>query len=231
MIHFPLNSVTLSSRCKDLILRHAKVTTFSDNRIIYLQEDLADRFYIVMSGYVRLSYILENGTAILYGIVPPGQSFGELSVFDNSAHTDTASAVGSVSLLSVRADFIHAECARNEEMRTLLSGLVASRYRSYIDTTKGLYLNNLSARLAMALLRLAYSFQQATMVGEQKCLYLGPIVTQTDLGAMARGTRGNVNRLLKRWERDHLILLRDRQIILLDPEGLELLTQGSGDDA
>lgn len=230
MIHFPLSSASLSSRCKDLILKQGKVASYSDNKIIYLQEDRADRFFIVISGYVRLSYILENGATILYGIVPPGQSFGELGVYDRSEYTDTASAVGSVSVLSVRADLFHSRCDSDEELRSALSALIAERYKAYIDITKALYLGNLSARLAMSLLSLARSFNQTMAVGGRQYPYVGSMVTQTDLGAMARGTRGNVNRLLKRWERGKLILMRDRRIILLDPDGLELLTLRNGED-
>jgi CRP/FNR family cyclic AMP-dependent transcriptional regulator len=230
MIHFPFGASNISSQCKELIIKNSKTVTFAENKIIYLQEDVADKFFIVLTGYVRLSYIMENGTAILYGIVPPGQCFGELGAFERSAYTDTASAVGSVTVLSVRANIFHSGCADNHELRSALSVLVASRYKAYIDVTKGLYLSHLSSRLATSLMRLAHSFNQTTEIKGRSFLYLGPMVTQSDLGAMARGTRGNVNRLLKKWERDGIILLQDRKIILLDPGKLEQISLGGGEE-
>lgn len=231
MMHWSADSPDFSSDSKDEILKYSKKSVFLQNSVIYLQEDVADRFFIVLSGYVRLSYIMEDGTAILYGIVPPGQSFGELGVFDRSVYMDTASAIGSVSLLSVRADVFHSDLNQSAELRSALSALIADRYKAYINVTKSLYLSNLSARLAVSLLRLAQSFDQTIEFAGKSYLHLGAMVTQSDLGAMARGTRGNVNRVLKKWERDGLILLQDRKIILLDPEELEQLVMRGGDSS
>jgi CRP-like cAMP-binding protein len=56
---------------------------------------------------------------------------------------------------------------------------------------------------------------------------LGSVVTQCDLGAMARGTRGNVNRALKSWEKRGWIAMQGRSILLLNREKLENLSSES----
>ena len=55
----------------------------------------------------------------------------------------------------------------------------------------------------------------------KKAECLGPEVKQRDLGSMARGTRENVNKSLRRWEKERILALEDRHIILLDREQLE----------
>ncbi|MEO9530051.1 Crp/Fnr family transcriptional regulator [Roseibium sp.] len=229
MIHWLPENSELSPKIREAILKYSARNVYSKNGIVYFQEDKADKFYIVLSGYVRLSYIMEDGTAILYAIVPPGQSFGELGVFDRSVYTDTASAIGSVSVLAVSAGVFHSNVPFSTELREALSSLIVDRYRTYIDVTKSLYLSNLSARLAMSLLRLVNSLGQTIDLNGKSCPYLGSMVTQSDLGAMARGTRGNVNRVLKRWEREGLILVQDRKVILLDPDELENVAIRGGD--
>lgn len=149
---------------KDLFLKQSTRTSYSDNGIIYLQEDSAEKLYLVVSGYVRLSYIMENGTTILYAIVPPGQSFGELGVFHQSVYVDTASAIGPVTVFSVRASLFHAETKHNSSFRNALSAIVADRYKTYIYVTKSLYFCNLSGRLAMSVLRLAQALAQTTEI-------------------------------------------------------------------
>jgi len=230
MIHWLPEHGELASKVKEAFLKYSIRHVYPKNGVIYLQEDDADKFYIVLSGHVRLSYIMEDGTAILYAIVPPGQSFGELGVFDRSVYTDTASAIGPVSVLAVRAEVFHSNVAHNEDLRSALSSLIVERYKTYIDVTKSLYLSTLSARLAMSLLRLVKSLGQTIDLDGKGYPYLGSVVTQSDLGAMARGTRGNVNRVLKKWERDGLILVKDRKIILLDPDELELVALRGGED-
>ncbi len=229
-MHWSLENTSLCSEVKSAFLKNSTRSVYSKSGVIYLQEDKADKFYIVLSGYVRLSYIMEDGSAILYAIVPPGRSFGELGVFDRSVYTDTASAIGSVSVMAIRADVFHSGAPYSEESRRALSALIVDRYKAYINVTKCLHLSSLKARLAMSLLRLVNTLGQMTDVDGKEYPYLGPMITQSDLGAMARGTRGNVNRLLKGWEQDGLIMMKDRKIILLESEELELVALRSGDE-
>ena len=220
MLHWFPENEKLAAKVKEIFLQYSTRQVIHNNGVLYLQEDKAEKFYIVMSGYVRLSYFMEDGSSILYAIVPPGQSFGELGVFDRSVYTDTATAIGSVCVLAVRADVFHINTPYQSELKAALSALLAERYKTYIDVTKCLYLGNLSARLAMSLLRLVKSLGQNMVIEGRTYQYLGPMVTQSDLGAMARGSRGNVNRLLKKWAEDGLILIQDRKIILLDRKEL-----------
>lgn len=229
-MHWPLENMDFEPDVREAFLSNSTRHVFQRNGVIYLQEDKADRFYVVLSGYVRLSYIMEDGTAILYAIVPPGQSFGELGVYDRSVYTDTASAIGTVSVLSVRAEAFHASGPLAEDMSSALCALIVERYKAYIDVTKSLHLNTLSARLAMSLMRLVRTLGQTIEIDGKLYPYLGPMVTQSDLGAMARGTRGNVNRVLNRWVDAGLIAIQDRKIILLDQDELEFTALSVGDD-
>lgn len=228
MLHWLPDYDEFAGDSKAAILNASYKTVYNKNSVIYLQEDPAEKFYIVLSGYVRLSYIMEDGTAILYAIVPPGESFGELGVFSRSCYTDTASTIGTVSVLAVNADVFHSNDSSGQEIRTALSDLIANRYRTYIDVTKSLYLTSLSARLALSLLRLTMSLGHTMQYKGRMVPYLGSMVTQSDLGAMARGTRGNVNRVLKTWEREGLIVAQERKIIILDPDRLEMQALNGG---
>ena len=56
---------------------------------------------------------------------------------------------------------------------------------------------------------------------------LGPVVSQRDLGAMARGTRENVNKIMKTWEKAGLIAQEDRHILILDRDALDDIARGA----
>lgn len=56
---------------------------------------------------------------------------------------------------------------------------------------------------------------------------LGPVITQRDLGYMARGTRENVNKTLRSWEKEGWIKLEDRHLLMLDRDALEDFSRGS----
>lgn len=228
MFHWPKELKFSPGELSIDLLANARRNVLPDGGVIYLQEDPADVFYIVVSGYVRLSYLLEDGTSILYAIVPPGNSFGELGVLDGSVYQDTASAIGPVSYLTLRADLFHGGGSDCAKLMSALNELVVDRYKTYIDATKVLYLSSLTSRLALSILRLAKMMDQKVEFEGKTYEYLGPMVTQSDLGSMARGTRGNVNKILKKWQQSGLITVSDRKIILIKPDQLEQESFASG---
>lgn len=215
---------TLSRPVKNSIVQRSVTRTFSNNGIIYFQEDDATSFHFVVSGHVRLSYLMEDGTAILYTIVPPGHSFGELGVFDNGQYHDTASAIGKTQILSVKADVNSVSDTCGGQLQNALSKLIAKRYRTYIDVTKSLFLKSLQARLAQSLLRLVDSLGETATYQGSAVACLGSAVNQSDLGSMARGTRGNINRTLKGWETNNWIAIENRKILILDRQAILNLT-------
>ncbi len=214
----------LPTPVKDSIVQKSVVRTFSNNSIIYFQEDDATSFYFVVSGYVRLSYLMEDGTAILYTIVPSGHSFGELGVLDQGQYPDTASAIGTTQILSVKVDLNGSAHNYSDKLKIALGRLVAKRYRTYIDVTKGLYLKSLQARLAQSLLRLVDSLGEKALYEGRELACLGPAINQSDLGSMARGTRGNINRTLKGWEAKKWIAIENRRTFILDRQSILNLT-------
>lgn len=202
---------------------------YNNNEFIYLQEDEATSLYFVRAGHVRLSQILEDGSAILFAILPPGEAFGELGVFESGLHSDMATAVGSSVVASIPARAYRRICDQHPSLDHALGRLVARRYRSYIDLTRALSLNSLAARLAQALLRLADGLGSHVQHNGRRVPCVGAVVNQTDLGLMARGARGNVNRALKAWERAGWIATANRSILILDREQLELLALQEND--
>ena len=193
------------------------------NESIYIQEDIADYLYIVVSGYVKISYILEDGNCILLGIVPPGEGFGELGVYEGDCHTETASAMGDACIARIRADVFRDKMLHQAEVQGFLAQLLARRYRWYLQSTRNLSLSSLSARLSQVLLFLCKSLGRSMDVEGKSYPYLPTMITQSDLGAMARGTRGNVNRLLKKWEREGWIQLINRRIVIIKKSRLEAI--------
>jgi CRP/FNR family transcriptional regulator, cyclic AMP receptor protein len=195
----------------------------SHNEVIYLQEDKAEYLYIVVSGHVRLSYVMEDGSAILYALLPPAQTFGELGILDGRTNCDMAMGAGHTVIAMISAKKFHSLCARFPELRDFIAHLVARRYRSYIELTRIMSFKRLNVRIALALLRLADGLNSCRRFNGREVLCVGSVVTQADIGLMARGSRGNVNRALKAWERRGWLVIRDRTILIVNRTALEAL--------
>lgn len=214
---------TLSPTAWAELERTAQKRRFEHNGFIYLQDDTATHLYFVVSGHVRISSLLEDGTAVLHAILPAGESFGELGVFEESTYCDMATAIGPSTVAGIALPVLRTLGERHPDVRDALARAVARRYRGYVMLTRDLSLKTLAARLAQAVLRLASQIGTRTPFRGRPVRTIAGLVTQSDLGLMARGSRGNVNRVLKTWERAGWIAIVDRCILILDPCQLEAL--------
>lgn len=111
-------------------------------------------------------------------------------------------------------------------MHQSVAKIVARRYRNHVAVSRALYLPNLKMRLSNALLSLLADLGNSIRYRGAMRDCLGPVVSQRDLGAMARGTRENVNKALRGWEKDGIVALEDRHIVILDRTALENLANG-----
>jgi CRP/FNR family transcriptional regulator, cyclic AMP receptor protein len=205
----------------EALLAAAVKRCYADSEFVYLQDDEADHLYFVAGGHIRLSYLMDDGSAVLYAILPAGESFGELGVFEANSYCDMATAVGPTVVAGVSSKVFRALSERYPQLNAALARLVARRYRSYVTLMQNLSLKSLPARLAQALLRLADQLNTREQFASRDVSYVGSMVTQADLGLMARGARGNVNRALKSWERAGWIAIQDRCIFILNRAKLE----------
>ena len=73
---------------------------------------------------------------------------------------------------------------------------------------------NLSGRLALSLLYLLDVVGTRVTVQGREVECRGPEVTQRDLGTLARGTRENVNKMLRTWIKEDVLEIEDRHIIV-----------------
>lgn len=229
----PLNSLSIlphfqasgfSNLSPDLVARLnmlGHVRQLGPNDFVYLQEDEATSFYFVQSGHIKLSYLLEDGTAILFSVLPPGESFGELGIFDGEGHAEMATSIGESTIISIPRSALHGLAEQSAELDLALGKTIARRYRSYISLSRILGLKTLAGRLSQSLVRLADILGEHVPYHGREVLQIGPFVTQTDLGLMARGARGNVNRTLKMWEAEGWIAMEHRRILILDRTSLE----------
>jgi CRP-like cAMP-binding protein len=217
----PLLLKGLDDTAQAAFLARAVRRAYAPNQFIYVQDDDPECLYFVAEGYIRLSYLMEDGSTVLHAVLSAGEAFGELAVFDNGQHCDTATAIGPVVVLAVPIAAFRALAESNPSITRALAKLVAKRYRAYVELTRTLSLKSLAGRLSQTLLRIADSVGQTATIRGRPCLAVPSVITQTDLGLMARGARGNVNRAIKQWQRLGWIALQDRSILIVDRRQLE----------
>lgn len=212
----------------DFIRPYLSVQSFQANNVVYFQGDQNNCLYFVTRGYVRLSYISEDGVVTLHSIVPPGRSFGEAGAFDTVGFVDSAFTATQTELLVLNLCWLEDASGPAAKMQGHVARLIARRLRDHVEFTRALYRPILVQRLSHSLLRLLDLMGNEIRYRGQMYRCLGPVVTQRDLGSMARGTRENVNKMLRKWHDDGILTLEDRHIIVLDEARLLALTLSDG---
>lgn len=211
----------LSDEARAVLRAHTRRRSLAANTVVYFQDDPASNFFFIERGHVRLTHIMEDGSVALYAIIPSGASFGEAGSFDPAGYCDTATTIDAAEILVVDMNWIDREGRTYDELRRLLTRLISARHRAHIEVTRALYLPNLTSRLALAILRLLDTLGNSLRYQNRLVPVLGPVVTQRDLGAMARGTRENVNKILRVWISEGIVVVEDRHIILTNRSKLE----------
>jgi len=193
--------------------------TFHKGAVVFVQEELGDRMFVVAEGSVRLLIHSHDGEVIELVRRTPPEVFGELAVLDGGPRSATAEATQRTRLVVVtRRDLI--DLLRSEQVLVdaLLYSIGALVRRANRQTADLAFLT-VADRVAGRLLDLA-GWQDEETAPER----LQPVqVTQTDLAQMVSGTRQTVNKVLGNFESRGLIRVAGQTIVLVHPQQLHRL--------
>jgi CRP/FNR family transcriptional regulator, dissimilatory nitrate respiration regulator len=122
-------AVLFSSLPRELtqsIVRQAASRPYGRGETIFIQGDLAENIYVVLSGWVKLFRITPTGAEAVVGVFTKGRSFGEAVALEGTPYPVTAEAVTDSRLLVVRAGIIGTMMRERPEMAM---AVVASTFR------------------------------------------------------------------------------------------------------
>lgn len=90
------------------LMECSEIKTFEDKTILFLENDIADKFYVILEGQVRI-YKQETETTIhVHALLHQKDVFGEMSIFETGRRSASAQVLGSTTLLMVNgADFLN----------------------------------------------------------------------------------------------------------------------------
>lgn len=218
----------LSSACKAAIISAAVHHRFDDEQVIFLQNENGKKLFFVGKGFVKIGRFTDDGrfTAMVY--ISEGDAFGELGWYGDGEYPDSAIAVGNTHVWSLTFAQYSRLSQQYDEFGHAVTALMKRRYNKYQDVISELSRQSLTVRLACTLLRLSKELQQKVEFNSRNFPVVSSIINQSELGNIARGSRGNINRILKIWERDGIIKAKDRSIILLKPGQLENIAASDG---
>jgi CRP/FNR family transcriptional regulator, cyclic AMP receptor protein len=199
---------------RDLSAR-AQPRSFAVNEPIFRVGEPGHSMMAVIIGLVRISLPTQKGRDLILADLPAGELFGEIALLDGKPRSANATALTKCDLVVLERRDILPFLERNPAACLKLMQFLCARIRRSDERMSDIAFYDLPARLAKTLLH--YPAHGS-----------GPVklsLSQRELAEMSGGTRENVNRCLRDWQRRGILQLQDRWTIILKPEALHALVE------
>jgi CRP/FNR family transcriptional regulator len=176
-----------------MLLPAVRTLALVRGQLAFALGDAADALFVVAEGQLKQYTIGRGGDELIFTIALPGDLFGQVGVFDPSGvRSASAEAMVPSEVLKIEREpllefFTHNPLA----MRRMFEHLGALT-RDVGQTLFGVAHEEIRARVAQALLRLAVAHSETTGTG----LRIPVRLSQATLGSIVGATRENVNRAL-----------------------------------
>ncbi|MCP4021702.1 MAG: Crp/Fnr family transcriptional regulator [Desulfobacteraceae bacterium] len=192
---------------------------FDKSRMIFTEGDKADGFYIVEKGKVKVFKLSLDGKEQILHIYGPGNTFGEVPVFEGKHFPASAMAIEKSTIIFLeRKKFVSVLTETPQLGMNMLADL-SRRLREFTIQIENLSLKEVPARLAAYILTLAreqHNEKQVTLP-----------ISKVQLANLIGTTPETISRILKKMAASSLIKSKAKTIIIQDMEGLlELSASG-----
>ena len=202
----------------EAFVRRARQRRYARGSVIFHKDDPGAQLYVVVSGMVKIVMPSLDGKDLVLTILSPGESFGEMALFDDAPRSASAEAMeDTVTLTMGRPDFLGL-IERYPALALRVIELLTRRLRATDELAQDASLLDLPGRLARRLLELAETYGE----GDPR---RGPVVvklrlTQTELASLVGATRVATNRVLQRLQQRGIIAWEPSRITLKKPADL-----------
>jgi CRP-like cAMP-binding protein len=190
---------------------------FEINTVIFQEGDTGEALYIIAEGLVKLSKVDLGGHEKTLAILQPPEFFGEMALLGEPARTASALALRQVTAYLLFEDDFKQLLEQYPTISLNVTTTLVSRLKGMDDEAQILSYKDAQGRVAYVLLRL---FQNGVIeFNDDDRAYVR--LTHQELASLAGTSRETVTRALKALETEGVIDTRPKEIIILDPQGME----------
>ncbi len=113
-----------------VFIHAAKSRNCKKGKVLYLEEDAADFFYAIRSGWVKLFHETLDGDEAVVDVLTTGHIFGETAIFDSDIRACSAQIVEDSELLLIPNALLKEQISRNNTLAmNMLSSMSRHRRR------------------------------------------------------------------------------------------------------
>jgi len=203
----------------DELAAKAKMVRVEAREILFSKGDPGDRLYLVAKGLIRIGVLSSEGREVTYGLIKPGQLFGEIAVLDGKERSADATAMEATELIALERKDVHAFLHKHPVQALHLIEVLCDRIRKADNQLEDMVFLSLPSRLAKHLLMLEQTLGQKKAGGPSTIK-----LSQQEIADHLGISRESVNKVLSKWEQAGIVTLGRGQIALNKMPALEGLT-------
>jgi CRP-like cAMP-binding protein len=209
-----LRTVPIFSELTDVdITSLARLTNrrrYPKDTVVFFENEEGDFFFTIVDGRIKVTILGDDGREIILSVLGPGDFFGEMALLDNEPRSATAIAVEDSELLSLHRTDFQSVLTDNRSITAALIKVLTARLRRANHQISTLALLDVYGRVARVIVDMARD--------EGKRLKDGRIAfrraTHQEIANRIGTTRETVTRMLKDLERQGLIHVEGREIVV-----------------
>ena len=209
----------------DALFAVSHARTLAAGAELFHKGDRGMQIFVILRGRLKVVTTSAAGDDIVFGIMDPGEVFGELALLADTGGVRTATVVAMDDcelLVLDRREFVPFLRAHPDAAIKLLETL-AERLRRISEFVEDTMFLNLPSRLAKKLLALADAYGKESPEG----LWIDLEVSQEELGDFVGTTRESINKQMRAWTDQGTIRVDHGFVVILRMEALEELASSS----
>ncbi|MEY8840537.1 Crp/Fnr family transcriptional regulator [Cribrihabitans sp. XS_ASV171] len=206
------------------ILDQAVSRRYEEGTAIFREGHDADRFYLLLDGYLRVIRTTPGGDQIIVLHISPGQLFGIAPALQRDTYPATAIAAAESIALSWSAKLWGEFTASYPGFATESYKTLGQRLGQIQETLTEMATQAVEKRVASAVLRMVNQSGRKTDQG----IEIAFPVTRQNISDMTGTTLHTVSRLLSAWQKDGIVESTRKHIVVTDPHALVLLSGAQG---
>lgn len=199
------------------ILRMAADRRYRRGQVIFQKDDPGSSMMAVLSGRVRIGAMSLNGKEITLNMIDAGEVFGEIALLDGKPRSADATAFEDVHLLVIERRHFVPYLEGDKDLALRLLAVLCERLRDTSETLGDFVMFDLPARLGRTLIKLAGDYGKP--VGP--AVRIGIKLSQNDLSRLVASSRESVNKQMRAWEDEGLVLKEGGLLTIKRPEELK----------
>ena len=183
---------------------------YPKDTVVFFENEEGDFFFTITEGRIKVTILGDDGREVILSVLGPGDFFGEMALLDNEPRSATAIAVEESELLSLHRNDFQTVLNDNKSITSALIRVLSARLRRANHQISTLALLDVYGRVARVIVDMARE--------EGKRLRDGRIAfrraTHQEIANRIGTTRETVTRMLKDLERQALIRVDGKEIVL-----------------